>query len=507
MRVGAVDVGSNALRAVVLEGKEGRARSRVVEDRREPVRLGAEVFGGEGAVSPRTAAEAADAMRSFARLFRRLEVDRTRCVATAAVREARNRRALLSLLHRESGLEVEVVTGAEEARLVTRAVRARFPALDEGRHAILDVGGGSAELVLVVDGAVAGAESFDVGAVRLLELAGKGRPASRFLSLARGVVDGHRGRIQSLLGRAPLRTFNATGGNVEAIAGILGRRIVRRPPVHEVRRVDLETLLAEMASLSPRERMVLWGFKADRADVVLPAGIVYDRFAAAAGAATVHVPHVGLRDAVALDLLLGAGHGDAGARLERERVASALALGRRFRFDEEHALRTAAHALRLFDRLAGKAGLDRADRDVLEMAAVLHDVGVAVSPIGHHKHSAYLIRQSELAGITREEQEVVAQVARYHRRGLPRQSHREYSGLPARDRRRVAVLAGILRIADALDRDRTSPLPGFEVRLRGGRLDLIVPGPGDRLLETWAVDRKKDLLERLIGRRVEVRRA
>ncbi len=507
MRVGAVDVGSNALRAVVLEGKEGRARARVVEDRREPVRLGAEVFGGDGTITPRTSAEAAHAMRSFARTFRRLEADRVRCVATSAVREARNRRAFLALLRRESGLEVEVVTGAEEARLVTRAVRARFPALDEGRHAILDVGGGSAEVILVVDGEVAGAESFDVGAVRLLELAGEGHSGARFLSLARGVVDGHRGRIQALLGRAPLRSFSATGGNVEAVAAILGRRIARRPPVHEVRRSDLETLVAEMAALTPRQRMDLWGFKADRADVIVPAGLVYARFAAAAGAAAILVPHVGLRDAVALDLLLGAGRSDARERLERERMASALALGRRFRFDEEHALRTASHALRIFDRVARETGLDRADRDVLEMASVLHDVGIAVSPIGHHKHSAYLIRESELAGIPREEQEIVAQVARYHRRGLPRQGHREYAALPARDRRRVALLAGILRVADALDRDRTSPLPGVEVRLRGGRALLLLEGPGDRLLEAWAVDRKKDLLERELGRAVEVRRA
>lgn len=507
MRTAAVDLGSNALRAVVIEGREGKARWKVVADRRAPVRLGSEVFGGDGTVRRRTADQAVEAMRSFAREFRALRVSRVRCVGTSALREARNRRALLSRIARESGLEVEVITGAEEARLVSLAVRNRVPSMGKGRHLIMDVGGGSAEVILVEDGEVARAESFDAGAVRLLEQLGERAGGRRFLDVAREILDGFRPALRSLLGGKGIRGFAATGGNIEAAAGILGRRVRRDPPVHEVRRADLGALVREMAALSPRQRMDRWDLKADRADVIVPACLAYERFAEAAGAKVLLVPHVGLRDSVALDLLLGTERRDARERLERERVASALALGRRFRFDEEHARRTARWALALFDRLAGKGGPDRKDRDILEMAAILHDIGLVISPIGHHKHSAYLVRESELAGVRPADQEIIAQVVRYHRRGPPRAGHPEYAALPARDRRRVRMLAGILRVADALDRDRAAPLDGLEVRKGKGSLLLRVRGSGDRLLEAWAVDRKKELLEEETGRSVTVRKA
>ncbi len=507
MRVGAVDIGSNALRAVVIEGKAGKPRYEVVEDRREAVRLGSEVFGGSGYVTRRTAARAAEAMRSFARFFRRLRAERVRCVATSAVREARNRRGLLALLTRESGLDVEVIPGAEEARLVSLAVRSRIPAMEEGRHVVMDVGGGSAEVILVVDGEVRRAESFDIGAVRLMEHAGTEPTGFRFVRMAREIVDSARPALQDLLGHRPPEIFAATGGNIETLAAIAGRKAFGRPPVHEIRLDALEALLEEMAGLTPRQRMDRWDLKADRADVIVPAGLVYARFAEAARARRILVPHVGLRDAVALDLLLGAERRDARVRLEKERVASALALGRKFRFDEDHARHTARLALRIFDRVARIGGLGPGDRDVLEIAALLHDIGIVVSPIGHHKHAAYLIRESELAGVPPGDQELIALVARYHRRGLPRMGHPEYAALPERDRRRVARLAGILRLADALDRDRAHPLEDVEVRLRGGRVGLRLRGTGDRLLEVWASHRKKDLFEREFGREISVRKA
>jgi exopolyphosphatase/guanosine-5'-triphosphate,3'-diphosphate pyrophosphatase len=376
----------------------------------------------------------------------------------------------------------------------------------EGRHVIMDVGGGSAEVIVVVDGEVHRAESFDIGAVRLLAMSGTEPAGYRFFRMARELVDAAFPALATLIGKKGPRTFAATGGNIEALAGILGRHAFGDPPVDEIRRRDLEALLDDMAGLTPRERMDRWDLKADRADVIVPAGVVYARFAEAAGAKRILVPHVGLRDSVALDLLLDSERDDARVRREKERVASALALGRKYRFDEVHGRRSADFALAIFDRTTRLSGLGHADRDLLEMAALLHDIGIVVSPIGHHKHSAYLIRESELAGVTPLEQEVIAQVARYHRRGLPREGHREYEALSPRQRRRVSMLAGILRIADALDRDRARPLPSIDVRIRAGKVEILLKGPGDRLLEAWAAGRKKDLFEREFEREVVIRK-
>jgi exopolyphosphatase/guanosine-5'-triphosphate,3'-diphosphate pyrophosphatase len=377
--------------------------------------------------------------------------------------------------------------------------------MEEGRHVVMDVGGGSAEVILVVDGEVSRAESFDVGAVRLIEQVGE-PTGPAFLRVARRIVETFLDPLREVLGPGTPLVFAATGGNIEAVAGIVGKKAGGRPANHTVSAGDLDRLVAEMADMTPPQRMRRWGLKADRADVILPATIVYAAFARAAGAKRVLVPHVGLRDSVALDLLLGGERKDARVRLERERVASAVALGRKFHFREDHARQTARLALRLFDRIGSLEGLGREDRVVLEIAALLHDIGIVVSPIKHHKHTAYLIRESELAGITAEEQELVAQVARYHRRGMPRESHPEYAALPARDRRRVALLAGLLRLADALDRDRARPLEDVEVAVRGDRVLVRLLGSGDRLLEVWAAERKKDLFEREFRREVVVRK-
>jgi exopolyphosphatase/guanosine-5'-triphosphate,3'-diphosphate pyrophosphatase len=352
---------------------------------------------------------------------------------------------------------------------------------------------------------VARAESFDVGAVRLIEQVGAPHGPA-FLRVARRYVESFRQPLRGVLGTGKTGIFAATGGNIEAVAGIVGKKAGGRPAVHTVEVKALDALVEEMATLSPPQRMRRFGLKADRADVILPASIVYAAFAREAGAKRILVPHVGLRDSVALDLLLGGERRDARERLERERVASAVALGRKYRFREEHARQTARLALRIFDRAGAAEGLDRGDRDILEMAALLHDIGTVISPIKHHKHSAYLIRESELAGVAAEEQELIAQVARYHRRGMPRSSHPEYAALSAKDRRRVALLAGILRLADALDRDRGRPLEDIEVRRRGDRLDIRLRGSGDRLLEVWAAERKKDLFEREFRCGVDVRK-
>jgi exopolyphosphatase/guanosine-5'-triphosphate,3'-diphosphate pyrophosphatase len=504
MRVAAIDVGSNALRCMVVEGRPGTARMIPVEDRRAAVRLGADAFGPRHRIRKLTMERAAEAMRAFHRDLHMLRVDSVRAVATAAVRECRNRTQFLTYLTRKSGISLEVISGAEEARLISLAVRQRVPTLREGRHAILDVGGGSAEVILVEDGEVSRVESFKLGTVRLLGEIGLGVAGARFLRMARVLARGIHQPVKDLVGTEGVRSFSATGGNIETLARLVGRRLGKETRIHQVSRGRLERLVEEMALMKPVDRMEKWGLKADRADVIVPAGVIYSSVARAVGARSLVVPHVGLRDAVALDLLLNARVTDARRRLGRARISSAVGIGRKFRFNEGHARRTAKWALVIFDRMSRVAKLDEEDRPLLEMAALLHDIGLAVSPIGHHKHSAYLIRQSEIAGVTPEEQEMVALIARYHRRSHPKKEHEEFARLSPSYRKRVTRLAAILRLADALDRDRIRPLRDVEAKLVKGRLKLVLHGQGDRLLEIWAAGRKSDLFEMAFDRDVRV---
>jgi exopolyphosphatase/guanosine-5'-triphosphate,3'-diphosphate pyrophosphatase len=237
--------------------------------------------------------------------------------------------------------------------------------------------------------------------------------------------------------------------------------------------------------------MERFALRADRADVIVPAALLYERVAVLAGVDEILVPHVGVKEGLLLDLVEDlAGPGAHATRLERQAFDGALALGRRFRFDEPHARHVSRIALSLFDQLAELHGLGEADRRILLVAAALHDVGQFISYRRHHKHSLYLIQNSDIPTIASDERALVALVARYHRRAEPRGEHYLYQDLKATARLRVRKLAAILRIADALDREHLQRVVTVRVRQHGAELLLDVEGHGDLLLEQWALRRK-----------------
>ncbi len=498
--VAAIDTGSNAIRFLAARFSSA-GRWTPLEEERVPVRLGHQVF-----LRGRLAPEAMDAaVRAFVHFRERMDalgIGHVRAVATSAVREARNGAILTERILRESEIRLEIITGVEEARLVHTAVGSRIE-LEGGQWILVDLGGGSVEVSLVDDAGMLWSESHTMGSVRLLE------------EVSEGTHD--PGRLRTLLEEyvsilripAPAQYWTpsgliATGGNIEALARLAAApsddRGVGTLPVR-----DLEAAIQLLTRLSYRERMDQLGLREDRADVILPAALVYLRVARLAGVDRILVPHVGVREGVVLDL---AGHlaspGSAGARETSQRVQSAISLGRRFMFDEAHAVQVARLSLLLFDRLEKLHGMGARDRELLHAAALLHDIGTFIGHKRHHKHSLYLISRSELPGLTPDENLVVANVARYHRKGHPQPHHAEYMRLPPQDRVRVDQLASILRIADALDRQHLQRVHDVEVNVRGLDLVLSLRGEGDLLLERWAVRKKKGLFEETYGFSVQI---
>jgi exopolyphosphatase / guanosine-5'-triphosphate,3'-diphosphate pyrophosphatase len=228
--------------------------------------------------------------------------------------------------------------------------------------------------------------------------------------------------------------------------------------------------------------------------------------AALAGVEEILVPAVGLKDGVLIDLVedltTHEAHED---RKERQALAGAVALGRRYGFDEEHALHVAEVAGSLFDQLQELHGMEPADRRMLLAAAVLHDIGTFVGYKKHHKHSLYLIANSEVPGFTQREIDIVANLARYHRKGVPAEHHEAFTALPQADRERVVKLASLLRIADALDREHLQVVRSVRARVtRSGKLKLRLEATGDLLLECWALRSKGGLFTDTFGLEIEV---
>jgi len=498
LRVGAVDMGSNAIRLLAAEFIAPTTYTELVSER-IPVRLGHRVYQ-TGRLEADAIRAAVEAMRRFADILRQLGIEHYRAVATSAVRESRNGRKLIESVRRETGLTLEAINGVEEARLVHGAARHRL-SIGSDTWAMADLGGGSLEFAVVDGEGVLASESHTIGSVRLLEQFEKVEKLGPFHRLVEEYLAGLR--LISLARSDGVAGFYATGGNMEDLAQ-LAEAPADEKGVRVVLLSDLEKVIDELVELTVEERVEELGLKPDRADVILPAAIVYARAARLIGRDEIHVPRVGVKEGTLFDLVEGVTErSDHLARHERDVRAGAVAFGRRFMFDEAHGVHVARLAERLFDELDELHGLGPRDREVLLAAAVLHDIGQQISYRWHHKHAHYLISHTELPGLSVEEVELVANVARYHRRADPSTDHEPYAALEKPDRKRVKKLAALLRLADALDREHMQKVAHVEVEAVGDEeVVLRIEGQGDLAIELWALGRKARLFEKVFQREV-----
>lgn len=512
-RYGVVDMGSNAIRTQIVEIDPPGTEPRTVHQERVSVRLGQDVFLA-GAI-PESAIEAAvAAMIRFKQLCDEHQVRHIRAIATSATREANNRDVFLERIEAATGIKVEVISGSEEAWLLSVAVRRKLD-MSKGKSMLVDLGGGSVEVTLVEDGQVVSAESYPLGALRLMQAlsaAGETEQRGPFLDLLDQYVNSLEGRLRDRFGKGAIQRYVATGGNIETLADLIQKegKAVKISGLDALPLATLSDWTKKLAVLSHADRMRSFDLRSDRADTILPAAVVYYRLGKAAKVDTVIVPRTGLRDGLLSEV--AAGHLWAFRAIDhRETVLSACAaLGRKYQLDEQHAARTRELSLQLFDQTRELHGLDAEDRILLECAALLHDVGAYVSNQRHHKHSYYLIRESDLVGLSEEEREIVALVARYHRRAHPDRTHEEIAKLPRKDRVRVARLAALLRVGDALDREHLAKVKALKAKV-GKRaveltLELAPEGPRSIALESWSVEQKGRMFLEVFGLEIHVAR-
>ena len=520
VRFGLVDIGSNAVRVQISEltrGADGAPRIGTLLSHRAAVRLGRDVFLS-GSVPEATVEALLDTLARFRDTCDRRGVRHIEAIATSAMRDATNRQEIVERVRATTGIDVRVIPGSEEAWLLTAAVRSRVD-LTTGRSLLVDLGGGSVEVSLVEDGELVHTESWRLGALRVLhaleaddgEGVGTGGGGA-FLDLLDEYVGAVQGRIREQFGERPVDRYVATGGNIDSIADVLGGegRVTRDAEgVERVGLDDLKALTTRLAQIGYHERIETFGLRPDRADTILPAAVVYYRIGRSAGASWIDVPRVGMRDGL-LQELVHRHLRDAKAADHRDTLLSvARALGRRYRYDARHADVVRRLSVRLFDGLTAVHQLGEHDRTLLEVAAELHDIGVFVSNARHHKHSWYLIRASEIAGLSDHEREIVALIARYHRRAHPQRRHWGWSGLTAEDQRRVHRLAAILRLADSLDRGHRSKIADLAVEVSARRV-VLTPvladdADADLALERLGVQEKGKLFREVFGRAVELR--
>src|SRR5688500_1202648 len=491
MRIAAIDLGSNSLH-MVLADTDQKGAFRVMGREKEMVRLGARSLA-KGRLSAAATKRAIDVLRKYRKLAESAGADKILAVATSAVREASNGEEFLEAIGRELAIWPRAISGDEEARLIYLAALHSINL--EGRRAlVVDIGGGSVELALGRGDALDLAVSEKIGVLRLSEELVKSDPLTtrndtRLVKHLDAILKPHVERIRA----AGFDVVVGTSGTALAVGALalerggtvpdtLHHATVPASEVHAIRRL--------LATSDVKARLKMPGLDESRADIIVPGAVLLDTILQRVGAREIILCEWALREGILLDYIQR--NPRAVARVEAYpdvRHRSVVSLAERCGYDEKHARKVAQLALDLFDATVRKHRLGASHRSLLEYAALLHAVGHHISYRGHHKHAFYLIRNGDLRGFTPLEVEVLANVARYHRR-RPRKRHPGFAALPRADRRAVQVLSALLRLADALDRSHHQVVKGLTVKYRGDSLLLQAHVAGDTSLEMWGMPRQ-----------------
>lgn len=491
-RYAAVDIGSNSVRMMVAEPTP-EGLSTIAQDR-QVTRIGASVFL-DGRIHPDTIQNVSTLLERIAQSFQTYQVEAVRAVATSALRDASNQGEFLAAAQQALGTPIEIISGQEEARLIHLGVEARWPE-PEKRRLFIDVGGGSTEFVLSDRGAFSTAYSKPLGAVRLTEVLLKQDPPSpvQLRQLNEFIDQKLADPVRCIEG--PFDRVVATSASAGAIVcAVNGISRGRRDEADRIgaTTAQVRSLHELLSKLDLGARRMMPGIGPRRAELMVAGTAVFLRSLEAFGQQGLFYSIAGVRDGVIADLSSRISDED-GPQLDRARREAVATLSAHYKVQPEHAHKVADLAADLFAGLRNLHGLPRSYGAILEAAAYLHDIGHYVTDTGHHKHSHYLVMNSELPGFTSDERALIAALCRYHRKTLPALRHGLFEMLDPQARRAVVLLTPLLRLADNLDRSHEQKAQSLRVEVRDGRIEIGIRAHAEFDLEEWAAQQAVELL-------------
>lgn len=502
MKVAAIDLGSNSIHMIIARvGDQGVIE--LIDRDKDMARLGAGTLQ-QGVLHEDAMARGLHALSNFRRLADRHGVDAIEAVATSAVREARNGGSFIERVRRETGIEVRVISGKEEARLIYLGAR---EVLDfrGGKVLILDLGGGSLEFILGSREQLLHVESLKLGVIRLTDRFGSAETLSKDARIAmEAFIEGQAESVVAELKALGFQRVIGTSGTLTTMVQFAAAQSQGSVPekINGVQ-VDREQLTLAVRKLlaAPRsERAKLPGIDPRRSDTILAGAVLTLTILRMLGADSLTACDRALREGLVVDYIE---QHRPGIRLIDSfpdvRRRSVIHLASRCNALTPHTQHLARLSTRLFEQLAPIHRLQASDGELLEYAALLIDIGYLIDAEDHHKHAYYLIQNCHLAGFTPLEIEIMGNVVRYHRKALPKNRHAGFAALGNTDRQRVKVLGGILRLAAGLDRSHGAVVTDTIVQVTHGRLEIQVVAQESAELELWAGNRRADLLEEALG--------
>jgi exopolyphosphatase/guanosine-5'-triphosphate,3'-diphosphate pyrophosphatase len=503
-----LDIGTNSIRLLVVEVRSNISH-RIISQEKEVVRLGEGLFGDQ-LLKPEAMDRAVAVCRRFFELARTYGAQEIISVATSAAREAKNQAEFLGRLRGEEGIEVDVISGKEEARLIYLGVSSGLH-LGDRKALFIDIGGGSTEIIIGNQVRYDYLDSLKMGAIRL---------TSRHVPdpdspIPRKVYEEMRKRVRDKVIRTKKRVRKenvdlaiGSSGTIVNLAQIAERLYGRAEEQrHPILRYDhLKEIVQRLISLPIKDRRRLPGINRERADIIIGGAVILETLMEEFGLDRIKVSERGLSEGLLIDRL-SSEEGFPGPERISVRERSVLRLGRVCNFDEMHARRVTELALELFDSSRRKKlhDLGRPERELLRYSALLHDIGDFISFKNHHVHSHYIISNADLLGFTEREVRIMANVARYHRKRRPRGDENELAEMDPGSARAVQILALLLRLAENLDRSHAGNVTRvwFKKEEDGG-VRLLVEANGDCQLECWAVESNIKAFKKTFGRELKV---
>ncbi|TWT83194.1 Exopolyphosphatase [Planctomycetes bacterium CA13] len=498
--VAVIDIGATSIRMAIAEIHED-GEFRTLDTLVQPVDFGREVFAVRR-LSRASIERAATILKQYQRVLREYGItsnENVRVVATSAVREAFNRLAFTDRIYIVTGLTIEAIDEAEVSRITYMGIAPQLrndPELADGRSIVAEVGGGNTEVLVIRSGNVLHSQSYRLGSLRLLQSVNQ---AKVLPSRQRGFLENHiRRTLDNIVDDVkpdPTNRIVAFGGDIRFAA----HRILEDWDGVSLAPLDTERLAEftnEVLKLDVDAIVKRFGASFIEAETLGPALLAYTMLAQSFSQSSVFVCDTNLRDGLLHDIAVG---GSWTAEFRNQIVRSALGLGRRFDFDESHARNVADLSRKLFDQLGREHRLDYRQEVLLHVAALLHEIGLMINVRSNHKHALYVIRNSEIFGLSKSELLQVGLVARYHRRANPQPSHEGYASLDREERVTVAKLAAILRLAIALDDTRSGRIREIECTREAKQLVIKVPGVDDVSLEHVALRQNAGLFRDVFG--------
>ncbi len=496
--VAVIEIGSSAIRMTIAEIFEGKYK--ILEELRQTVRIGKDIFI-RGQISRETINEAVQILKKYKKLIDEYRVVKIRSVATSAVRDSSNIDIFLDNIRTFTGIDVEILSPTKRSEFIFRALTKTLETEEktgkEEYQGIIDVNTGQVEITVFDTNCIIFSRSLPLSALKIKQIFNKKyQTEENFINYLKVMIEHEFMNLKKDIPILKINKLYGIGPELENLSLTLNKTDIKLPHINKK---ELERICSKMYNYSQEEIIHKLKVPHDLAETFYPINMMFLKIMDFFECDSIYIPKVSMRDGIMQDMVGVVDEKLFFNKLEIQLKNNAINIGRSLNFDEKHAIKVMEMALKIFDQTKEIHHLGNMERAYLLVAAVLHDIGSSISYRLHHKHSLYIIRAKEFFYIDETDKNIIANIARYHRRSMPKTTHPDYMVLSHKNKMIVMKLAAILRLADGLDNTHLQLVENVELRIENNIIQVKAIVVSELLAEAYAFDAKKELFEDFFG--------